>query len=271
MNLPAIAQQRGITPEVWSAMTNSLFPGAREESVALVWDYCKARKLDPLKKPCHIVPMSVKDAKTGNNEWRDVIMPGIYELRITAQRTGEYAGQDAPVFGPMSDINIGGQKVSAPEFCTVTVYRLMQGQRIGTSHTEFYEEAVGTKKDGKPNSMWLKRKRGQLAKTAEAGALRKAFPDELGGQMSADEMEGKQIDQSGEESPIIESVVLISDEQANSLHSMITENDLDLDRWLGWVESKTGQPTLQSIPETSYLKVESAINQAITQKSEVAQ
>jgi hypothetical protein len=47
-----------------------LFPGANPNSVLLVWDYCLARKLDPLKKPCHIVPMEVKDAKTGTYEWR---------------------------------------------------------------------------------------------------------------------------------------------------------------------------------------------------------
>ena len=37
--------------------------------------------------------------------------------------------------------------------------------------------------------MWTKRPRGQLAKCAEAGALRKAFPDELGGVMTAEKMQ----------------------------------------------------------------------------------
>jgi hypothetical protein len=75
-----------------------------------------------------------------------------------------------------------------PEFCAVTVYKIIAGQRVGFTHTEFFEEACNTTKDGSLNSMWTKRKRGQLAKCAEAGALRKAFPEESGGIISAEEV-----------------------------------------------------------------------------------
>ncbi|MFM7010971.1 MAG: recombinase RecT, partial [Betaproteobacteria bacterium] len=44
-----------------------------------------------------------------------------------------------------------------------------------------------------PNAMWQKRPYAQLAKCAEAQALRKAFP-EFGSAATADEMEGKEID-----------------------------------------------------------------------------
>jgi hypothetical protein len=90
--------RRGIQPEMWAALTNSVFPGAKEESIFLAVDYCKARNLDVMKKPVHIVGMMVTDAKTNNSSWRDVIMPGIYELRMTAFRTQEYAGIDREEF-----------------------------------------------------------------------------------------------------------------------------------------------------------------------------
>lgn len=180
-------EKQGIEESTWRALQHSLFPGANPASLQLYWSYCQARGLDPMKKPAHIVPMSVKDARSGSYVWQDVIMPGIAEARITANRTREYAGQDEPVFGPDVEHDIGGFLIEAPAYCTIRVHRKM-GHRIATfAHTEYFDEAVSTTKDGKPNAMWKKRKRGMLAKTAEAGALRKAFPEELGGEIMAEE------------------------------------------------------------------------------------
>lgn len=180
-------ENRGIDPMLWNAIGSSIFPGAADESKLMAIDYCKSRGLDIMKKPCHIVPMNVKDAKTGQYSWRDIIMPGIAEIRITADRTGKYAGQDAPIFGPMVEMEFGKTSHTVPEFCTITVYKITSGQRVAFTHTEFFEEACNTTKDGSLNSMWTKRKRGQLVKCAEAGALRKAFPEESGGMITADE------------------------------------------------------------------------------------
>ena len=185
---------------MWSALTSSIFPGAKPESIIMAVEYAKARNLDIMKKPCHIVPMSVKDSKTGQSQWRDVIMPSITEHRITATRTNQYAGQDAPVFGPMVDIKFGNIVHTVPESCTVTVYRIIHGDKVPFCHTEYFEEACATVKDGGLNSMWTKRKRGQLAKCAEAGALRKAFPEEIGNEYTVEEMQGKTITVGGAES-----------------------------------------------------------------------
>lgn len=173
-----------ITQSGMSALRNSIFPGADDESIIMAVEYCVARKLDVFKKPCHIVPINTKNSKTGKYEWRDVIMPGIYELRTTAFRTGEMAGIDEPIFGEEKKIH----GINAPEWCKITVYRIIAGQRYAFTHVEYFEEAAATKNNGELNSMWTKRPRGQLAKCAEAGALRKAFPDEMGGLMTSDEL-----------------------------------------------------------------------------------
>ncbi|MDH5643776.1 MAG: phage recombination protein Bet [Gemmatimonadota bacterium] len=194
-DLQTALTERGIEPHAWSALQN-LYPGAQPESMLMVVDYCKARKLDPLKKPVHIVPMYVEDKKTGAKGMRDVVMPGIYEYRTTAFRTGDYAGQDEPVFGPSVEF----QGITVPEWCRITVYRIIQGEKCAFSNTAFYREEYATRgrNDDHPNAMWAKRCHGQLAKVAEAGALRKAFPNELGGDMTAEEMTGKIIDVTGE-------------------------------------------------------------------------
>ncbi|WP_180104756.1 phage recombination protein Bet [Acinetobacter sp. YH12108] len=188
-----------VDQSMWSALTSSIFPGAKPESIVMAVEYCKARNLDIMKKPCHIVPMNVKDAKTGQSQWRDVIMPSIAEHRITASRSNSYAGIDAPIFGPMVQIQFGNTTHTVPEFCTVTVFRIIHGEKVAFSHTEYFEEACATVKDGGLNSMWTKRKRGQLAKCAEAGALRKAFPEEIGDEYTKEEMEGKIITVGGAE------------------------------------------------------------------------
>lgn len=200
-----------ISREQWRTLQNSLFPGSNPASLVLYMNYCQARKLDPMKKPAHIVPMSVKDARTGNYEWRDVIMPGIYEYRVTAQRTGKYAGQDKVIFGPDIEFTGGAltkSTITVPEYAEVTVHRIVEGNKCSFTGMAYFTETCATKKDGKLNAMWSKRPRGQLAKCAEADALRKAFPDELGGEMTIEEMEGKEIDHAS-----VLSTAVFSDEQ----------------------------------------------------------
>lgn len=201
-----VAEEHNIPLEVWSAMNSSLYPGAKPQSLVLVYMYCKARNLDVLMKPVHIVPMSVKIGRD-TYEYRDIVMPGITLHRITASRTNLMAGSDDPVFGPDTDFDITiDPKVkeplpfSAPLFAKVTIHRLDQaGVPRSYTHTEYFAEAVAREKSGMINSMWRKRPHGQLAKCAEAGALRKAFPEEIGGEMTAEEMEGKTIGGAGED------------------------------------------------------------------------
>lgn len=202
--------ERGIDKPTWLTLKNSIFPGAKPESIVMAVDYCRARKLDILKKPCHIVPMRVSIPGTDKKEWRDVIMPGIAEYRTTAMRTGHYAGMDDPEWGETIEHDFGGTTIMAPEYCTVRVYRLIDGKRDPFPHTEWFVEAAATKSNGELNSMWMRRKRGQLLKCAEAGALRKAFPEELGGEVTAEELEGMVINHEKATMPQPQSITQLS-------------------------------------------------------------
>lgn len=192
--LPAPVAERGYSPEQWNTMKNVLFRGASDEAMLLVIDYCKARKLDPLKRPVHIV-------KVWDSSIRalvETIWPGINELRTTAMRTGSYAGMDEPNLGPMVTNRVGTVDVYFPEYAQVTVYRMVGGQRVPFAGPRVYWlETYAQKKndDPTPNAMWFKRPRGQLVKCAEAAALRAAFPEELGHEFAAEEMDGQIINE----------------------------------------------------------------------------
>lgn len=189
-------EQRGLAlsePELLKVLGASLYPGAAPESIKLVLGYCKAAGLDPMQKPVHIVPMW--DSRSG--AMRDVVMPGVNLYRTQAMRGGECAGVTEPEFGPDVDTSIGGAQIVYPAWCRVTVKRrLPTGEIADFTAREFWRENYAVKggkdKSIAPNAMWAKRPYGQIAKCAEAQALRKAFP-EIASQPTADEMEGKTL------------------------------------------------------------------------------
>jgi phage recombination protein Bet len=181
--------------ELITVLQSSLYPGAKLESIKLVLGYCKAAGLDPMQKPVHIVPLSIK--QDDGYAMRDVVMPGIGLYRTQASRTGEYAGVTEPEFGPTKQLKSGEFSLDYPEWCRVTVKRQMaSGDIVEFTANERWLENYATQKRDTivPNAMWKRRPFAQLAKCAEAQALRKAFP-ELGAAPTADEMEGKEIHQ----------------------------------------------------------------------------
>jgi phage recombination protein Bet len=201
----------GIQPRDWKVLTDAIWPGAKtSDAVKLAFDYCMARHLDPFKRPVHIVPM-------WNAKLRcevETVWPGISELQTTAARTGEWAGMDDARWGPEIKRTFNGRKkevdrktkretwvdfsvtLSYPEWCSVTVYRLVKGERQAFSEQVFWEEYYATqgKWSDVPNDMWSRRPRGQLLKCAKAASLRAAFPEEMGSTYAAEEMEGKDTD-----------------------------------------------------------------------------
>jgi phage recombination protein Bet len=179
--------------ELIGVLTSSLYPGANIASIKMVLGYCKAAGLDPMQKPVHIVPMWDGKAK----QMRDVVMPGVGLYRTQASRTGTFAGQSEPEFGPMVTTRLGGVEITYPEFAKVTVKKTMANGTVADFTAveywiENYAVKGGQEKSVAPNAMWMKRPRGQIAKCAAAQALRLAFP-EMGAQPTAEEMEGKSL------------------------------------------------------------------------------
>lgn len=178
-------------------LSGSLYPGAAHNSVVMVLAYCQAAHLDPMLKPVHIVPIWQKGQGQEKGRMVDVVMPGIGLYRIQAARTGQYAGISDPEFGPSITTKLSGVEVTYPEWCRVTVKRQMSNGMVAefTANERWTENYATAGKDSiAPNAMWKRRAFAQLAKCAEAQALRKAFP-EVGSAPTADEMEGKTFEE----------------------------------------------------------------------------
>jgi phage recombination protein Bet len=191
----------GYAETIFRAMKNSLYPGAKDESVLMVMETCRAAEIDPLLKAYHIVPMYLEDKtlpKEGNyypKRYVDVIMPSIDLHRIKAARSGVHLGTSEPEYGPLIVKRLGTMDIEFPEWCIVKVKKLVAGHIVEFTAKEFWIENYASKKndDPTPNAMWRKRLHGQLAKCTEAQALRKAFP-ELCAALTAEEMDGKTLD-----------------------------------------------------------------------------
>lgn len=207
---PALAEL-GCDQPMWRFLCDSLYPSAKSiEGIAMALRYCKARGLDIMKKPVHVVPV-YSTAKGGMVE---LVWPGIGDYRTTASRTQEYAGCDSTDCGPLVEKTFKGEidkwennrKVGTKEvevslkfheWMSITVYRIIRNQRVAFHGPKVYFEEIYSrlKHDcSVPNDRWQRAPNGQLEKCAEAAALRKAFPEEIGSEPTAEEMEGKVID-----------------------------------------------------------------------------
>lgn len=128
---------------------------------------CKRTGLDPLARQIYAIKRSGKMT----------IQTGIDGYRVIADRTGKLAGITDYEFVEATD----GKK---PDKATVTVRKVVMGGTIAefTATARWGEYCAG-------GPMWQKMPFLMLGKCAEALALRKAFPADLSGVYTAEEME----------------------------------------------------------------------------------
>lgn len=112
---------------------------------------------------------------------------GIDGYRVVAERTGQYAGSDRPEFEPC---DCSAAPAGHPAMATVVVHRILPSGHVidQTGEARWHELKPAPGPSGKGDAMWVKMPFNQLAKCAEAAALRKAFPRVLGGVYIAEEM-----------------------------------------------------------------------------------
>jgi len=173
-----IAEEQGLSDARLDLIRNVAAAGCSDEELAQLLILSHRTGLDPLARQIYMIKRNVKRG----DRWVEVATPqtGIDGYRLVADRTERYA----PGREPSYQHDAEGRLVSA----TAYVKKLAAGTWHEVAATAFWDEYVQTRKDGKPTAMWEKMPRVMLAKCAEALALRRAFPAELSGLYTVEEM-----------------------------------------------------------------------------------
>jgi phage recombination protein Bet len=176
---------RKFTQDEIALIHRTFMEGAKPDDVSLFVATCERTGLDPFAR--QIMASSRNTQKNGQWVTLWTWLVTIDGLRKIAVDSGDYEGQEGPWWcGEDGEWREVWTKKTPCLAAKVLVHR--RGFRTGLSGIAKYESYVQKKKDGQPNNVWQNLGDHMTAKCAEALALRRAYPNEMAGLYTSDEM-----------------------------------------------------------------------------------
>jgi phage recombination protein Bet len=231
----AVAGQHFSSKQI-EILKNTICNGASNEEFEVFLMACTKTQLDPFMRQIYAVK---RKCKKPDGTWGEVmsIQTGIDGYRLIAERTGCYAPGPEPTY----TYDAEGRILSASAY-------IKKQTRDGTWHTvsasAYIDEYCQRTRDGNAMGMWGNMPRTMLAKCAESQALRKAFPAEMSGVYTKEEMQ--QADPA-------DLIVKISFEQAEDLRNILEECDADYKKWVfNYLQKQYKTDNLSELPLDIY-------------------
>ena len=164
------------TPEQTQLISSTIAPGCSNDELRLFAYACQRTGLDPFSRQIYAI-------KRGG---KMTIQAGIDGLRSIAERTGQLDGSETfwcGDDGQWQDVWLSSKPPAAAK--TVIHRKGASHPFVGVARFADYNAGQG---------LWTKMPAAMIAKCSEALALRKAFPADLSGVYSTDEMQQAEVE-----------------------------------------------------------------------------
>jgi phage recombination protein Bet len=241
-----VAHPSGFSYQQIDILKNSICKGATDEEFQIFLMACKQTQLDPFMKQIY----AVKRWDSRLKRETMTIQTGIDGYRLMAERTEKYAPGPKPTF--TYDQNGG--------LLSATAY-VKKMTKDGTWHIveaeAYLDEYCQRDKEGKCTGMWRNMQRNQLAKCAESLALRKAFPAEISGVYTKEEMSQADIEVYPSKAPSFSAK--ITQDQAENLKLILDECDEKYRQWVfDHLKNQYKVVDLKDVPADIYERMKAA-------------